>query len=355
MRRLKERWARRRKGFDLKEDLFYLEWQKRLQNIRFADDIMLFAGTLPQAARMLEELMEEAGKVGLEVHWGKTKILSNMEVRRGANKCTSVDVAGNKVEVLPPGGAVGYLGRSLSLQDPHEVELGNRITKGWAKFAVYKAELCDRRYSIVQRLRLFDAVVKPTVLYACGCWTMNANRAQKLKSAQRRMLRRMMGVARRGGGLARDEARNGSSQESSMESEGSSSQSSAHSGGSEMEEEEDNDDKEDTETWVQWMVRTSRLADEAMKRARIDDWYLEQKRRKWRWAGHVARRENERWAKRMLNWEPRGGRRGVGRPVLRWEDPLVASARQQGATPWQEIAQDRARRQELEEDFLKVL
>ena len=54
MRRLKQKWARSRWGVDIS-----LWGAKRLQNLRFADDILLFGQTLPQVQKMLEDLTKK--------------------------------------------------------------------------------------------------------------------------------------------------------------------------------------------------------------------------------------------------------------------------------------------------------
>jgi hypothetical protein len=33
---------------------------------------------------------------------------------------------------------------------------------------------------------------------------------------------------------------------------------------------------------------------------------------KWQWAGHISRRTDNRWGKRVLEWRPRLGKRSVG-------------------------------------------
>jgi hypothetical protein len=48
-----------------------------LTNLRFADDVLLVGRTLHQVKEMLSDLVDEAGKVGLSIHPGKTKILNN--------------------------------------------------------------------------------------------------------------------------------------------------------------------------------------------------------------------------------------------------------------------------------------
>ena len=69
MRRLKAKWAAKRWGVEVE-----FGWPRQLQNLRFADDLMLVGKTLGQAKQMLDDLMQEAGKAGLEVHADKTKI-----------------------------------------------------------------------------------------------------------------------------------------------------------------------------------------------------------------------------------------------------------------------------------------
>ena len=59
-----------------------------------------------------------------------------------------------------------YLGRRFSFNKTNEVEVDNRINAGWAKFHMFKNVMCNRRYSLQHRLKLFDAVITPTVLYS---------------------------------------------------------------------------------------------------------------------------------------------------------------------------------------------
>jgi hypothetical protein len=40
---------------------------------------------------------------------------------------------------------------------------------------------------------------------------------------------------------------------------------------------------------------------------------------KWQWAGHISRKTDNRWGKRVLEWIPRLGKRSVERPQARWE------------------------------------
>ena len=82
-----------------------------LQELHFADDILLFARSRNEAVKMLEDLSREATKDGLEVHFDKTKILSN----RMGQQHISLEVLGNKVDFLPRIEALSYLGRKVCM------------------------------------------------------------------------------------------------------------------------------------------------------------------------------------------------------------------------------------------------
>ena len=123
---------------------------------------------------------------------------------------------------------------------------------------------------------------------------------------------------------------------------------------SSSDEEEDAEEQgEDTESWTEWIRRATTLAADAARKAGIVDWVEEQRRRKWRWAGHVARREDGRWSRRLLDWEPLGGRRSWGRPVIRWEDTLCQFAKTKGET-WTTAAKDKNKWGSWEDDFVAV-
>ena len=107
------------------------------------------------------------------------------------------DVAGERVDVLDPAESTMYLGKLLCLTEVHDTEIRHRISKAWSKFAVYKDELCNKKYELNHRLRLFDSVITPTILYGSGTWTMGRDRENTLRGTQRKMLRKVLGSGRR--------------------------------------------------------------------------------------------------------------------------------------------------------------
>jgi hypothetical protein len=49
-------------------------------------------------------------------------------------------------------------------------------------------------------------------------------------------------------------------------------------------------------------------------------------RLKWQWAGHISRRTDNRWGKRVLEWRPHFGKRSIRRPQARWSGDLRKTA-----------------------------
>ena len=68
--------------------------------------------------------------------------------------------------------------------------------------------------------------------------------------------------------------------------------------------------------------------------------------KKWKWAGHIARMKNNRWAIRSTEWQIKGTR-SVGRQKCRWRDDIVG---QQGAV-WTRTANDRERWRTVAEGY----
>ena len=110
------------------------------------------------------------------------------------------------------------------------------------------------------------------------------------------------------------------------------------------------------ETWVEFIQRTTRIAESQLQKANVRDWVEEQRRRKWEWAGHTARRSDGRWATRILEWKPTTGTRRVGRPTKRWTDDLDDFLRSMwgvGGGEWILLAQDRDEWIKMKEDYVQ--
>ncbi|CAH2261012.1 jg10790 [Pararge aegeria aegeria] len=61
---------------------------------------------------------------------------------------------------------------------------------------------------------------------------------------------------------------------------------------------------------------------EIRRRTRITDIAQRVAKLMWQWAGHIVRRKDGRRDPKVLEWQPRTGKRSVGRPPTRWTDDI---------------------------------
>ena len=336
--RLQPHW--RQKGWGIRlgtssEDL--------LCNLRFADDILLLATSRYQLKRMLEDLITATREIGLEMHNGKTKILRMDGCVQ--NSSAFMEVAGMKIEVLSKGSSTMYLGRLLSVDAVHDTELDHRLEKAWKNFFAHKAQLCNRSFRLRDRLRLFESVVTSSVLYGSGCWTMTQSREQKLRTTQRKMLRWIVGVGRK--------QRAQQQQTTQGDDEGEEDEEEPEP----LEEQGEAETKEplELEDWVVFIRRATNIAEEALAKVKLEDWIAGQRRRKWRWAGHAARRHDNRWSNRVLHCIELDGKRPQGHPKTRWRDAIESFFRNhttRSGRDWLALAQNGQAWKSYEDKFV---
>ena len=256
------------------------EW---LTDLRFADDVALTTPSVKDMEVQLNSLNKESKKIGLKIHKGKTKFMTNFQTNE------SIVVENDEIERVD---SYKYLGQTVKMEDNTREEVLIRIKAGWSCFGRYKDILCDKKLPLILRRRVFNMCVLPTMTYGCETWTTTKYLEQKLRTAQHAMERRMLNIT------LRDKVRNS----------------------------------------------------EIRNKTKVKDIIEKIKEAKWRWAGHVARRDDNRWTKRLTEWQPRTGKRRRGRQKRRWRDDLTAYM----GTAWSRLAQDRSRWLLHEEGYTRL-
>ena len=218
-----------------------------------------------------------------------------------------------------------YLGRKVCHEDPHQREFDNRIAKAWGAFSRHKKELTDKRHRLRDRLKLFDAIITPTVLYGCESWALRVDQQKRLRTLQRKMLRMVLNAKRP-----------------------TISSSSSSTTDEDKEEGEENEAKE-LEPWQVFLKRTARWTEDQLDKANLQQWTAQWRKRKWTWAAKLLERGNRKWSSIATMWQPllHGsgpcGRRQA-RPKRRWEQDFLEYLQAtcpNGAKHWQELAADR--------------
>ena len=148
-------------GFALHSDEVY----ERLTNIRYADDIIMFAKTLDEAQLMIEFLVEIFAECGLELNAKKTKILSTTTTN---TQQVALITEYGAVDIVPKSSTHKYLGRAFSgdLRDRGSVALSNRSSCAWMQYNNLKHVLENKHVTLQLRFKLFESVITSTILYS---------------------------------------------------------------------------------------------------------------------------------------------------------------------------------------------
>ena len=189
---------------------------------------------------------------------------------------TNITINGNHLEYVHE---YTYLGQILSFNNSNKKEVSRRIAAAWSKFWSLKFILTDKSYTTQLKREVMDKCILPVLLYGSQTWSLTRKERESIMICQRKMERKILNI---------------------------------------------------------------KLSDkipnkEIRRRTGIKDADTAGKELKWKWAGHVVRRNFDRWTHRVTAWDPRIGKRRRGRQTTRWSDDLRKTFGQQ----WTTVAKDR--------------
>ena len=98
---------------------------ENLSNVRFADDVALLNETTKQMEKHMNNLNSESMKVGLKIHKGKTKYVTNYA------DSEDILIGQQKIEKVTE---FKYLGQTTHLKDTTKEEIYARIRAAWSCF-----------------------------------------------------------------------------------------------------------------------------------------------------------------------------------------------------------------------------
>ena len=157
--------------------------EKILSNLRFADDVALLNETTKQMEKHMNNLNSESMKVGLKIHKGKTKYMTNHA------DSEDILIDQQKIEKVTE---FKYLGQTTHLKDTTKEEIYARIRAAWSCFGKNKEILQDNQLPISLKKQVMDQCILPTMTYGCQTWSLNKQMTNKLRTAQRAMERKML-------------------------------------------------------------------------------------------------------------------------------------------------------------------
>ena len=118
-----------------------------------------------RASKHVLWLQAQHRKMGLRIHEGKTRILSNQSSNR-----RKIDIDNINVEMFARKEKQNIWAKWLFSISKRRQKTGIASKLLW-QHSTYRQELTSKTYMLRHRLRLFDAMVSPTMNYASGTWT----------------------------------------------------------------------------------------------------------------------------------------------------------------------------------------
>ncbi len=96
--------------------------EELINNLRFADDLVIMAENTQDLTHMLKNLKNESGRFGLTMNSSKTNIMSTNE------KVGWLQIDELRIEKVTE---YTYLGQIITLDNKTNVEIGRSIANGW--------------------------------------------------------------------------------------------------------------------------------------------------------------------------------------------------------------------------------
>ena len=138
----------------------------------------------------LGEMKKVMDKWGMKMHLGKTKV---MMVSRTEEDC-NLNIEGEDIETVKK---LKYLGAMISSDGLCDEEIEQRVGAAAKVVGAMRKEVLERRELLKKtKLRVFNAMVVPTLIYGCETWTMQRRHESKLQASEMMFLRRVEGVSR---------------------------------------------------------------------------------------------------------------------------------------------------------------
>ena len=250
-----------------------------VRDLLFADDCALNASYEPEMQQSMDKFSSACDAFGLTISTKKTEVMYQPAPSKEYTEST-ITVNGEALKTVDK---FTYLGSTLSRNVRINDEAVLRIAKASAAFGNLREKVWEREgLSIQTKLKVYKAVILPSLLYSCETWTVYSRHSKSLNSFHLKCLRKILKIR-----------------------------------------------------WQDKVPDT-----EVLHRADTTSIHTLISKNQLRWSGHVVRMDDNRLPKRIFYGELATGKRTTGGQYKRYKDTLKASLKNFNIDPdtWENLA-----------------
>ena len=133
----------------------------------------------------LNTVYGESLKIGLKIHQGKTKLMTNI------GTTDNVQMDGTEIEKVTN---CKYLEQTIAMENRTRQEVFIRIKAGCSFFLKYREISLDRHIPMSLKIKIFNQCVLSAMTYGCQTWSLTKALVKKLVTSQPAMERKMLNV-----------------------------------------------------------------------------------------------------------------------------------------------------------------
>ena len=157
-----------------------------IENLAYADDIDELANSTQELQAQADKLYDTTKPFGMEINASKTKVM--VTTRRELDNPPIITIGGRQVETVDH---FLYLGSLLSSDNCHSSDVKRRLALASSSFRRLANLWKSNHLSNKLKMRLFNSLVIPIVIYGCETWTLKTEDEIKLLAFEVRCLRRI--------------------------------------------------------------------------------------------------------------------------------------------------------------------
>ena len=162
---------------------------RNINNIRYADDMVLIADSEEKLQRLISKLHEECNAKGLRINKSKTEVMGI--TKRTERLTVRTNIEGAPIKQVA---SFRYLGSLVTEDGRCDSEIRTRIGMAKSNFGKMRNILTDLSVNVQLKGRLVRSYIWSGMLYGCESWTISATMQKRLEAAEVWFLRRMMRV-----------------------------------------------------------------------------------------------------------------------------------------------------------------